>query len=67
MIDFLNQLSYGTKSNPEILATRQEWVDKVRASRDQAASAAAERSREIEEKRSREILKKKVRQERLGD
>ena len=67
VIDFLNQLSYGTGSNPEILATRQEWVDKVRASRDQAASAAAERSREIEEKRSREILKKKVRQERLGD
>ncbi len=67
VIDFLNQLSYGTGSNPEILATRQEWVDKVRASRDQAASAAAERSREIEEKRSREILKEKVRQERLGD
>ena len=51
VIDFLNQLSYGTRSNPEILATRQEWVDKVRASREQHASAIMERNRKAENKR----------------
>ena len=73
VIDFLNQLSYGTKSNPEILATRQEWLDKVRASRAQHAEAVAERRqkaehkrRKAEEKIRRDLLKKQVRQETLG-
>ena len=72
VIDFLNQLSYGTRSNPEILATRQEWVDKVRASREQHASAIMERNRKAENKRrkaeekiKRDLLKKKVRQKRF--
>ena len=69
VIDFLNQLSYGTKSNPEILATRQEWLDKVRASREQHAAAIKERELKAEKKRQkavekkrRAILKKKARE-----
>ena len=67
VIDFLNELSYGTKSNPEILATRQVWLDKVRTSRAQHAEAAQERQRKTEdrirkaeEKTRRGILKKKA-------
>lgn len=66
VIDFLNELSYGTKSNPEILATRQEWLDKVRKSRAQYAEAilerqrkAEDRRRKAEEKTRRNLLKKK--------
>ena len=69
VIDFLNELSYGTKSNPDILATRQEWLDKVRASRAQHAEAAQVRQRKAENKRRkaeektrRGILKKKARE-----
>ena len=69
VIDFLNELSYGTKSNPEILATRQEWLDKVRASRAQHAEAILERQRKAEHKRlkaeektRRGILKKNARE-----
>jgi len=69
VIDFLNELSYGTKSNPEILATRQEWLDKVRASRAQHAEAilkrqrkAEHKKRKVEEKTRRGILKKKARE-----
>ena len=69
VIDFLNQLSYGTRSNPEILATRQEWLDKVRKSRAQHAEAIQERQRKAEKKRQktvekkrRAILKKKARE-----
>ncbi len=69
VIDFLNELSYGTKSNPDILATRQEWLDKVRASRAQHAEAAQERQRKAEDKRQkaeektrRGILKKQARE-----
>ncbi len=74
IIDFLNHLSYGTRSNPEILLTRQEWLDKVRASREKAASEVMERERKATEKRQkaaekkrRNILKKKARQAGLGD
>lgn len=73
IIDFLNHLSYGTNSNPEILATRQEWLDKVRASREMAAAEIRERGRraeekrhKAEEKRRRSVLKKKVRHAGLG-
>ena len=53
VIDFLNHLSYGTSSNPEILSTRQDWLDKVRASRQKAAEAIRERDRRAEEKRQK--------------
>lgn len=66
VIDFLNNLSYGAKSSPEILSTRQEWLDKVRTSQEQATSAAAERSRKKDEKMRRERLKEKVREETLA-
>ncbi len=69
VIDFLNQLSYGTSSSPEILATRQEWLDKVRKSREQYASAVKERElkekkkrQKADEKNRRRILKVKARQ-----
>ena len=69
VIDFLNQLSYGTRSSPEILSTRQEWLDKVRASREQHASAVEERELKAEKKRQKEeeknrrrILKAKARE-----
>ena len=69
VIDFLNELSYGTKSNPEILATRQEWLDKVRTSRAQHAEAIQERQRKAEnkrlkaeEKKRRVIIKKNARE-----
>ncbi len=69
IIDFLNHLSYGTRSNPEILSTRQEWLDKVRASREKAAAEVMERERKATkkrqkaaEKKKRNILKKKARQ-----
>lgn len=70
IIDFLNHLSYGTRSNPEILATRQEWLDKVRASRDKVAADIRERERKAEEKEKREQkkrLKQIVRRERLAN
>ena len=51
VIDFLNRLSYGTSSSPEILSTREEWLEKVRASREKAASKIRERDRRAEEKR----------------
>ena len=51
VVDFLNRLSYGTGSNPEILATRKEWLDKVRASREKAEAEVRERDRRAEEKR----------------
>ena len=73
VIDFLNNLSYGTGSNPEILSTRQEWLDKVRASREKSAADAMERDRKMEdkirrakEKTRRSILKKKARRAELG-
>jgi len=66
IIDFLNNLSYGSKSSPEILSTRQEWLDKVRTSREQYASAATERNRKKAEKTERERLKRKVREEMLA-
>ncbi len=69
VIDFLNRLSYGTSSNPEILATREEWLDKVRASREKTAEAIRERDRraeekrlKAEEKRRRGAMKKNARQ-----
>ena len=69
VIDFLNQLSYGTGSSPEILATREEWLGKVRKSREQYALAVKERERKEEKKRQkaeeknrRRILKAKARQ-----
>ncbi len=43
IIDFLNNLSYGAQSSPALLATRQEWLDKVRTSREQGTSATTER------------------------
>ncbi len=68
VIDFLNELSYGTKSNPESLSTRQEWLDKVRTSRAQHAEAISERQRKAEDKRRkaeektrRGLLKKQAR------
>lgn len=57
VIDFLNQLSYGTRSSPEILATRQEWLDKVRKSQAQYASAIKERELKEEKKRQKEEAK----------
>ena len=73
VIDFLNRLSYGTSSSPEILATREEWLDKVRASREKVASKIRERDRRAEEKRRkvevkrrRSELKKKALQAGLG-
>lgn len=69
IIDFLNHLSYGSSSNPEILATRQEWLDKVRASREKVTVEIRERERKAEEKRRkaeeklrRSDLKKKARE-----
>ena len=69
VIDFLNHLSYGTSSSPEILATREEWLDKVRKSRAQYASAVNERElkaekkrQKAEEKNRRSILKAEARQ-----
>ena len=69
VIDFLNQLSYGTSSSPEILATRQEWLDKVRKSLAQYAEAVKERKLKDEKKRQkaedknrRRTLKAKARQ-----
>lgn len=69
VIDFLNDLSYGAKSSPEILSTRQEWLVKVRKSQAQYASAVKEQElkderkrREAEEKKRRSVLKAKARQ-----
>ena len=69
VIDFLNQLSYGTSSSPEILATRQEWLDKVRKSNEQYASAVKDRElleekkrQKAEDKKRRSILKAEARQ-----
>ena len=69
VIDFLNQLSYGTSSSPEILATREEWLDKVRKSRAQYAETVQERAlkekkkrQKAEEKNIRRILKTKARE-----
>ena len=69
VIDFLNHLSYGTSSSPEILATREEWLDKVRKSRAQYAEAVQERAlkektkrQKAEEKNRRRILKTKARE-----
>lgn len=59
VIDFLNQLSYGTSSSPEILATRQEWLDKVRKSREQYAEAVQERA--LKEKKKRQKAEEKIR------
>ncbi len=74
VIDFLNHLSYGTRSSPEVLSTRQEWLDKVRASREQHASAVKERElkaekkrQKAEEKKRRDALKAKARQAGLAD
>ena len=53
VIDFLNHLSYGTSSSPEILATREEWLDKVRKSRAQYAEAVKERELKDEKKRQK--------------
>ena len=69
VIDFLNRLSYGTSSNPEILATRQEWLNKVRKSRAQYANAVKEQERKVEAARDRERnkrLKQIARRERLA-
>ena len=73
IIDFLNHLSYGAKSSSEILSTRQEWLDKVRRSQAQYASAVTERERKAEEKRQkaeekkrRSILKTKARRARVA-
>ena len=69
VIDFLNHLSYGTSSSPEILATREEWLEKVRKSRAQYAEAVQERAlkekkkrQKAEEKNRRRILKTKARE-----
>ncbi|MCY3773232.1 MAG: hypothetical protein OXG98_14600 [Gemmatimonadetes bacterium] len=73
IIDFLNHLSYGAQSSSEILSTRQEWLDKVRRSQAQYASAVTERERKAEEKRQkaeekkrRSILKTKARRARVA-
>ncbi len=69
VIDFLNHLSYGSRSSPEILVTRQEWLDKVRKSRAKYASAVKDRElkaenkrQKAEEKNRRSILKAEARQ-----
>ncbi|MXX02283.1 MAG: hypothetical protein F4X08_02820 [Gemmatimonadetes bacterium] len=69
VIDFLNHLSYGSRSSPEILSTRQEWLDKVRTSRAQYAEAVKERElkeekkrQKAEEKNRRMTLREKARQ-----
>lgn len=69
LIDFLNHLSYGIKSSPEILSTRQEWLDKVRMSREQYASAVEDQERKAEAKERRaqtKRLKQIARRERLA-
>ena len=73
IIDFLNHLSYGTSSSPEILSTRQEWLDKVRASRGRHASVNKERElkakkkrQKVEVKKRRSILKTKARRARVA-
>ena len=59
IIDFLNHLSYGTSSSLEVLATRQEWLDKVRKSQAQHASAVKDRENKAEKKRQKAEEKKR--------
>ena len=47
IIDFLNKLSYGEKSSPEILANRAEWIQKVK----KANSIAKQKERNGRKKR----------------
>ena len=58
--------SYGGKSSPEILATRQEWLEKAQKSKEQTTSAATDRNRKKAEKMERERLKRKLREETLA-
>ena len=66
LIDFLNTLTYGEKSNPEILATREEWIRKVKKSRQQSKAKNTERRQKAKEKEKRKLLKKKVREQMLA-
>jgi hypothetical protein len=66
-IDFLNNLTYGAKSSPEILATRQNWIAKQQASEEVAASVAAERRRWRDEKAHRKQLKRQLRERAIDD
>jgi len=66
LVDFLNTLTYGEKSNPEILATREAWIQKVKKSRQQMKTKNAARRQKTEEKGKRDLLKQKYREQMLA-
>ena len=66
IIDFLNKLSYGEKSSPEILANRAEWIQKVKKSQQHRKTKREERQKKKEERERKKNLKRKVRQQMLA-
>ncbi len=66
IIDFLNKLSYGEKSSPEILANRAEWIQKVKKSQRHRKTKREERQKKKEERERKKNLKRKVRQQMLA-
>lgn len=66
VIDFLNNLSYGEKSTPELLNNRAEWIQKVQKSRQRGKAKRAERQQKKEARDKKQRLKKQVRQQMLA-
>ena len=66
IIDFLNKLSYGEKSSPEILANRAEWIQKVKKSQQHRKTKREELQKKKEERERKKNLKRKVRQQMLA-
>jgi len=65
VIDFLNSLTYGQKSNPDILSTRKEWLEKVEARRTQSKEKNTDRKKRTEKRKQRALLKRKYREQML--
>ena len=66
ILEFLNELTYGENSTPEVLATRDQWIEKVTQSRQQNKMKRSSSEKAKAEREARLRLKKQVREEQLA-
>jgi hypothetical protein len=65
VLEFLNNLTYGENSTPEVLKARDEWLAKVKQSRQQRKAKRTATLSGKTERDKRKLLKQRVRKEQL--
>lgn len=67
ILPFLNELTYGENSTPELLETREEWIAKVKQSREKSKEKRSRRQDETAKRARRKELKQQVREQQIAD